>query len=179
MNTLVPSSRVRLTVGIALAATMSGLAGCGGGPKASVAPPVTPPPATSPNPVPVTPGAAIPSGVVFNPVTNLCYVANGPALTITVMDGATNQMTATIPVERNVNTLAINSTTNTIYALGFGDQSLAVIDGVTNAVSWSDSSAPRVVGWQSIPLPTGFTSPTRAEARPPMCTFSTEPQMGS
>jgi YVTN family beta-propeller protein len=51
-----------------------------------------------------------------------------------VIDGATNLVTATISVGRLPYGIAVNSSTNTIYVANFDDNTISVIDGVTNFV---------------------------------------------
>jgi len=66
-----------------------------------------------------------PPNVVVNPTTNRIY-AGGQ-----VIDGATNTVVASIPVDP----LAVNTTTNRIYGMPAGATSgLAVVDGATNTV---------------------------------------------
>lgn len=95
-----------------------------------------------------------PTAVAVNQTTNMVYVsalesastANGYN-TVTVIDGATNTVVKTIQAGGpDLNSLAVNSTTNTIYAVNGGTLinelsgntvipgSVAVIDGATNTV---------------------------------------------
>ncbi len=84
---------------------------------------------------------SVPSGVVVNPVTNTIYVmsleeggslANGA---VTVINGSTGAITATIPVGATPIQIAINTVTNKIYVLNYSDNTVTVIDGATNAFS--------------------------------------------
>ena len=59
-----------------------------------------------------------PLGVAVNPTTNRVYVANGNSNTVSVIDGATNTLVATVPVQSAPETLAVNPSTNRIYAGG-------------------------------------------------------------
>ena len=80
-----------------------------------------------------------------NAVTNKIYVANycgkdpgcGSASpgTVTVIDGLTNTVTATITVGIRPPFLLINPVTNKIYVPSRHDNTVSVIDGVTNTVS--------------------------------------------
>jgi DNA-binding beta-propeller fold protein YncE len=78
------------------------------------------------------------AAIAVNPVTNKIYVAdaspvNGQiAATVMVIDGATNA-TVGVPVGVNPSALAINTVTNTIYAISPSDGAVTVIDGDTNA----------------------------------------------
>jgi YVTN family beta-propeller protein len=77
--------------------------------------------------IPVGPG---PAAIVVNPQTNMIYVANmnWPTNSVTVIDGATNQVSATVSVGRRPVALAINFQTNQIYVGG----GVCIIDGATN-----------------------------------------------
>ena len=89
------------------------------------------------------PVGAKPVGVAVNTTTNRVYVANrfsNPA-TVSVIDGATNVVIATIPVTVGSQlfsepfAVAVNPTTNRVYVShdkGMGH--VSVIDGATNAV---------------------------------------------
>ena len=80
-----------------------------------------------------------------NAVTNKIYVANycgkdpgcGSASpgTVTVIDGLTNTVTATITVGIRPPFLLINPVTNKIYVPSRHDNTVSVIDGVTNTVT--------------------------------------------
>jgi YVTN family beta-propeller protein len=136
MNTFGNSRFVSPALALITTATLSLIVGCGAGGKAVATAPVTPPNSTPiSTPAAPTPATAVPSGVAYNPSTNLYYIANGPANTVSVLDGATSKLTATISVGVPVTTLAINSTTNTIYGIGYGSQSLVVVNGETNKVT--------------------------------------------
>ena len=103
-----------------------------------------------------------PSGVAVNPNTNSVYVANGADGTVSVINGASNTVTATISVggkpacgDCRVN-LAVNPNTNTVYVAypsGTGPGAIYVINGATNqvintisAVSGCASVTPRGIG---------------------------------
>jgi len=76
-----------------------------------------------------------PAGIAINPATNTIYVTNHDSNTVSVINGATNTMVATIPVGNNPMAIAVNPVTNTIYVGNFGETSVSVISGVTNAVT--------------------------------------------
>jgi YVTN family beta-propeller protein len=66
-----------------------------------------------------------------NPVTNRIYVANFDSGNVTVIDGATNVVTATLAAGGGA--LAINPVTNKIYlASNSGIGNVVIIDGATN-----------------------------------------------
>ncbi len=68
-------------------------------------------------------------------MTNKIYVArsygNG---FITVVDGATNQP-AQVKVNVEANAIAVNTTTDKIYLVGYEDHSVTVLDGATGSPS--------------------------------------------
>jgi YVTN family beta-propeller protein len=89
-----------------------------------------------------------PAAVAANPRTNLVYVANSPG-TVTVIDGATDQVTATITLPGTQlipRGLAVNPTTNRIYVANTGNATISVIDGATNQVQTIDISAIDIPG---------------------------------
>jgi YVTN family beta-propeller protein len=76
-----------------------------------------------------------PAGIGVNTVTNHIYVANRNANTVSVIDGTTQQVIATIPVgTRPSLQIGVNAATNRIYVPNNGGNSLAVIDGATHTV---------------------------------------------
>ncbi|MBI3604658.1 MAG: Ig-like domain repeat protein [Nitrospirae bacterium] len=85
--------------------------------------------------VPSIPVGQGPAAIVVNPQTNMIYVANmnWPTNSVTVIDGATNQVSATVSVGRWPVALAINSETNQIYVGG----GACIIDGATNQLTAS------------------------------------------
>jgi len=74
-----------------------------------------------------------PWDIAINTVTNKIYVTNYGDGTVSVIDGATNLVTATIPVRTGPGALAINTTTNMIYVCNWGENTVSVINGATNA----------------------------------------------
>jgi YVTN family beta-propeller protein len=77
-----------------------------------------------------------PQGVGINPTTNRIYVANRGG-TVSVIDGGTNLVIATIPTQSSGNEarVAVNPTTNRIYVSTSPPTSTVwVIDGGTNSV---------------------------------------------
>src|SRR3954466_12922749 len=71
--------------------------------------------------------------VAVNPVTNKAYVLDEFANTVSVIDGATASITATIPLGAGTRPqyIAVNPQTNRIY-VSQGDAALTIIDGATN-----------------------------------------------
>jgi YVTN family beta-propeller protein len=71
------------------------------------------------------------SGVAVNPDTNRIYVSAG-GNNVSVIDGLTNAVVATVPVD-GPGALGVNPTTNHIYVAG-GGNNVFVIDGATDTV---------------------------------------------
>ena len=79
-----------------------------------------------------------------NNVTNKTYVVNtcgtdpncgGNARTVTVIDGLTNDVTATITAQLRPEFVVANTVTNKIYVSNRGSNTVSVIDGATNTVT--------------------------------------------
>ncbi len=79
----------------------------------------------------------LPNGSAYAPAvntaTNKIYVVNG-SNSVNVIDGATNTITATIPVGASPQKLAVNSATNRIYVANYNSLNVSVINGATNTV---------------------------------------------
>lgn len=85
------------------------------------------------------PANSYPHGVGVNPATNRIYVANTGGLpptgtTVSVIDGVTNTVTATVTVGTGPFGIGVNRGTNRIYVSNKGDDSVSVINGATNTV---------------------------------------------
>jgi len=143
MNKLSAFGRALGIVAVALITLVSltVLSGCYGGPFTPVPLVNSGPPN---NPV-FNPGQSTSQtstlGVAFNPQTNLLYVlkkgdvASGYAGTVSVINQASNLVTATIPVGSWPAGVAVNPLTNTIYVTNYGGPSLSIINGATNVVT--------------------------------------------
>jgi YVTN family beta-propeller protein len=100
------------------------------------------PPTPTPTPVPAQeviatiqlPPDSGPWAVAVNSVTNRVYVSNPGADTVSVIDGATNSVIATIGVGEGASGLSVNPTTNRVFVANYDDGSVSVIDGATNDV---------------------------------------------
>jgi YVTN family beta-propeller protein len=83
-------------------------------------------------------GLIEPAKVAVNPVTNTVYVSNanrrGADSSVTVIDGATNTVTATIGVDRYALGIAVNPLANKVYVSNYTSETLTVIDGATNGI---------------------------------------------
>lgn len=134
------SSRV-IAVALFALTVLTVMTGCAGAPAFTPIPLGNNEPPN--NPVAATPGTPPSStlGVAFNPKTNLLYVlkkgdvAHEYAGTVSVINQATNMVTATIPVGAWPAGVAVNPMTNTIYVTNYAGPSLSIINGATNVVT--------------------------------------------
>jgi YVTN family beta-propeller protein len=79
------------------------------------------------------PGTA---GVATNPLTHTVYVANADAAgVVSVIDESTDLITASVPVGRSPQGVAVDTSANTIYVSNIADNTVSVIDGATNTVT--------------------------------------------
>ncbi|MGV7698383.1 YncE family protein [Mycobacterium kansasii] len=77
-------------------------------------------------------------GVAADPGTHTVYVAALEDRTVSVIDGSTNSVTATVKVRggfSDVNPIAVDPNTHTVYLANLGDDTVSVIDGSTNTVT--------------------------------------------
>lgn len=83
------------------------------------------------------PVGTTPAGVAVNATTNKVYVANSGSNDVSVIDGASNSVVATIADPNAVApvAIAVNATTNTIYVVNAQSNNLTVIDGATGSVT--------------------------------------------
>jgi YVTN family beta-propeller protein len=70
----------------------------------------------------------------YNPTNNKVYSANNYDGTVTVMDGATNGVIATVTTGYGPYALCYNSTNNKVYSANFGSGTVTVIDGANDGV---------------------------------------------
>ncbi|MGB6429427.1 MAG: Ig-like domain repeat protein [Candidatus Acidiferrales bacterium] len=77
---------------------------------------------------------AAPYAVAVNPVTNKIYVANQNAGSVTVIDGATNNIVS-VSTGSSPDAIAVDPVTNQIYVANLGSGTVTVIDGPTNATT--------------------------------------------
>jgi YVTN family beta-propeller protein/predicted outer membrane repeat protein len=68
-------------------------------------------------------------------VTGQVYVANSTGNTVSVIDGPTNTVTATVTVGDSPQAVAVNPVTGQVYVANAGDTTMSVIDGATNTVT--------------------------------------------
>jgi YVTN family beta-propeller protein len=74
-----------------------------------------------------------PHQVNVNEETNMAYVSNFNNQSISVIDGSTNELIKTVQVGIDPQGIAIDTATNTIYVVTYG-QEVAVVDGATHDV---------------------------------------------
>jgi YVTN family beta-propeller protein len=82
----------------------------------------------------VIPVGGTPLDVLWNPTSNKVYTANSQSGTVTVIDGATNQVLATVPVANDPTFLCYNPVLNKVYCTSGDPDWLCVIDGVGDTV---------------------------------------------
>jgi len=77
------------------------------------------------------------TGIAVNATTNKVYVANSGSNDISVIDGASNSVVATIsdPNAAAPVAVAVNPTTNTIYVANSHSNNVTIIDGATGSVT--------------------------------------------
>ena len=82
------------------------------------------------------PVGEFPIGVALNPNTNRIYAVNSgyASNSVSVIDGNTNTVIATVPVGNTPFALDVNPRTNLVYVGNNQDTTVSVIDGRTNAV---------------------------------------------
>jgi YVTN family beta-propeller protein len=76
-----------------------------------------------------------PEAIAVNPITNRVYVANSGSGNVSVIDGATDQVVATVSVGNLPYVIAVNPVTNKVYISKTFSNSMTVIDGATNVAS--------------------------------------------
>jgi YVTN family beta-propeller protein len=69
-----------------------------------------------------------------NSTTNLIYVANSEGNSVSVIDGSTNAVTATVGGMSAPYFLGVNSTTNQVFVANSNGNNVTVIDGATNTI---------------------------------------------
>lgn len=73
-----------------------------------------------------------PVAIAVNTTTNMIYVANSAANTLTVINGSTNTVVTTITVGTQPRAVLVNPSTNKIYVANALDDTIQVINGATN-----------------------------------------------
>jgi len=78
---------------------------------------------------------AEPLAISINPQTNRVYVANSGNGTVSIIDGATDKVIATVDVGMLPTVIAVNSTNNKVYIARTFSNSMSIIDGASNTVA--------------------------------------------
>jgi YVTN family beta-propeller protein len=76
-----------------------------------------------------------PVALAINEITNRVYIANNGAASVSVIDGASDSVTATIDVGHLPYVLAVNAATNKIFVSNTFSDVITLIDGATNATT--------------------------------------------
>lgn len=81
------------------------------------------------------PVGADPVSIAVNPANGRVYVANAGDGTVTVLDGSSDAIVATVPIGSHPYSIAVDGATGRVYVTHtFGDQ-LSILDGATNSTS--------------------------------------------
>jgi len=76
-----------------------------------------------------------PAAIAVNPVTSTIYVVNSASNNVSVINGATNSLTATVNTGTNPVAIAVNPASNMVYVANNGSNDVTVINGATNVPS--------------------------------------------
>ena len=76
-----------------------------------------------------------PVAIVVNAATNRVYVANHGSGNVSVLDGTSNVLLATVDVGSLPYSMAVDPASNTIYVSNIYSQTMTMIDGATNRTS--------------------------------------------
>ena len=109
--------------------------------------------------------------MAVNPNTNRIYVTNDSSDNVSVIDGASNTVVATVAVGSYPHGVAVNPNTNRIYVANSVSNNVSVIDGATNTVVATvpvGQLAP--TAWPSTPTRTASTWRTTAATASPSST---------
>lgn len=79
-----------------------------------------------------------PVAVAINTATNRVYVANNGSGSVSVLDGNTDTVVATLDIGKTPYVLAVNEVTNRVYVSNTFSNTVSVIDGSTNAIHTLD-----------------------------------------
>jgi YVTN family beta-propeller protein len=91
-----------------------------------------------------------PSAIAVNSVTNRAYIIDQALNTVTIVNGATNQLT-TVSVGNGPDAIGLNPVTNKIYIANSDDDTVTVMDGATlSTTTVSVGDGPAVVAVNSV-----------------------------
>ena len=85
-------------------------------------------------------------GVAVNPNTNRIYVANNGSSNVSVIDGASNTVAATVAVGTSPEGVAVTPNTKRIYVANWGDDTVSVIEDTPAIPVGGIAEAPDVAG---------------------------------
>ncbi|MFN8475244.1 MAG: kelch repeat-containing protein [Anaerolineae bacterium] len=74
------------------------------------------------------------NGIGVNPATNRVYVTHPESSRLSVIDGETNKVIASVPVGKGASRIAFNPVTNNVYVTNSGDSTVSVVDGASHQV---------------------------------------------
>ena len=80
------------------------------------------------------PVGTTPNAVAVDPTTNTIYVTNNLPDTLSVVDGDTHEVIATVPVGAHPDGVAVDPGTHTVYVANSDSHTVSVIDGSTHTV---------------------------------------------
>jgi YVTN family beta-propeller protein len=83
-----------------------------------------------------------PQGVAVNAKMNRIYVADWQTSSLTVIDGSTDKIIASIPVVQRPDGVAVNQSTNRTYVTGYNSRGVSVVDDITNTVEYTIDAPP-------------------------------------
>jgi YVTN family beta-propeller protein len=86
------------------------------------------------SPAPSIAVGSSPFAMAVNPATGQVYVANNSSNTVSVINGATNMVTATVTVGTQPEAVAVNPVMGQVYVANKGSNNVSVIDGASNTV---------------------------------------------
>jgi YVTN family beta-propeller protein len=72
--------------------------------------------------------------ICYNSTSNKVYCPNAGSQNLSVIDGATNTVVATVPTGNVPRGIAFNPQSDLVYCSNYGSDNVTVIDGATNAV---------------------------------------------
>jgi YVTN family beta-propeller protein len=76
-----------------------------------------------------------PVSLAVNTTTGKAYIANGGDGTVSVLDGRSDAVIATVAIGNRPYSIAVNSVTGKVYATHTYDDRLSILDGATNAAT--------------------------------------------
>jgi YVTN family beta-propeller protein len=123
--------------------------------------------------------AGMPSSLSAAAAGSRAYVTNNVDNTVSVIDMATNTVTATIAVGSNPGEVAVSADGSHAYVTNYGGGTVSVIDTSTNTVTATITVGSYPVS-VAIGTPPAVSTPTTAghQARATVCTTTPQPRVG-